>query len=545
MSSPDPQAPRPERSTARALAWGVALFNLLIVVFAVATLTISRAQYIQRAEQTTHNLAQVLEENLLATIHQIDLVLLAVKDEAERPGPGDGGERIETSLATQFPRLKWLDALRTADADGFVNHGTSILKAQPHLSIADRGYFQQLKAHPEAGLVVSPPLVSRFSGKWVMILARRLNKPKDGFGGIVYATIPLDHLNQLLSRVDVGGRGSISLRGADLSLITRYPSFPGLEQLIGDTRVEGEYLDAVRSGLAVSHFSTHSRLDGEVRTYTFRRLSNPTLFLLVSLGQADYLHPWRKEALLAGLAVMGLIVLSAVVTWMAKAAWRRQLAAQDRLAQEEAKYRLLAENALDVIWTADAEGRVTYISPSILRQRGWTPEEAVRLSLSDRTFSAQGRDQLYKKIAGARNLPAGSQPFETEAVEVSLRHKDGREIQVEVRMRIVWGEDGSVQGLQGVTRDVTERKRMEAERDRLILELTQALAEVKTLKGMLPICSHCKKVRGDHGYWKQIETYLSEHTEATFTHGVCPDCAAAFRAEMQARRAQAESGEDV
>ena len=52
------------------------------------------------------------------------------------------------------------------------------------------------------------------------------------------------------------------------------------------------------------------------------------------------------------------------------------------------------------------------------------------------------------------------------------------------------------------------------------------LAEVKTLGGMLPICSHCKKIRDDKGYWNQIEAYLNEHTEAEFTHGICPDCAA-------------------
>jgi hypothetical protein len=55
--------------------------------------------------------------------------------------------------------------------------------------------------------------------------------------------------------------------------------------------------------------------------------------------------------------------------------------------------------------------------------------------------------------------------------------------------------------------------------------LEQLLAEVKTLGGMLPICSHCKKIRDDKGYWNQIEAYLNEHTDAEFTHGICPDCA--------------------
>jgi hypothetical protein len=62
------------------------------------------------------------------------------------------------------------------------------------------------------------------------------------------------------------------------------------------------------------------------------------------------------------------------------------------------------------------------------------------------------------------------------------------------------------------------------ERQRLINELQQALSDVKTLSGLLPICAHCKKIRDDKGYWNQIEAYIREHSEAKFSHGLCPDC---------------------
>jgi hypothetical protein len=62
------------------------------------------------------------------------------------------------------------------------------------------------------------------------------------------------------------------------------------------------------------------------------------------------------------------------------------------------------------------------------------------------------------------------------------------------------------------------------ERDRLIFELQSALKHVKLLSGLLPICSWCKKVRDDQGYWSAIEQYLKLHSEAEFTHGICPDC---------------------
>jgi two-component system cell cycle sensor histidine kinase/response regulator CckA len=68
-------------------------------------------------------------------------------------------------------------------------------------------------------------------------------------------------------------------------------------------------------------------------------------------------------------------------------------------------------------------------------------------------------------------------------------------------------------------------KQAEEERERLIRELQDALANIKTLKGLLPICYSCKQIRDDKGYWNQIDTYVREHTEAEFTHGICPACA--------------------
>jgi len=71
---------------------------------------------------------------------------------------------------------------------------------------------------------------------------------------------------------------------------------------------------------------------------------------------------------------------------------------------------------------------------------------------------------------------------------------------------------------------VLAAKQAEEEREKLIWQLQQSLEEVKTLTGLLPICSYCKKVRDDSGYWNEVELYLCERTDANFTHGVCPDC---------------------
>ena len=528
----------------RTLMGGVILFDLLVVGLAGWTLARSHRQYVERAEVTTQNLAQVLEGSLIGTLGQVDLVLRAVIDEAERQDIPKARRKVEAHLREQFRRLSILDSLRITDAEGNLDH----LQGQhpgPNRGVAVRPFFQQLKQNPESGLLISQPSQDGIKGAWILTLARRLDAPDGAFQGVVFATITLEQLTQELAQVDVGSHGSISLRGADLALLGRYPGLKDQPLALGDTHISGDYLEAVQSGRTVSHFTTHSVLDRQTRTYTFRRVAHPPFYLLVGLAQMEYLQAWRQEAVLSGSAVAALLSLSFVLVWLARSAWRQQQVAHSMIERQETKFRLITENALDVIWTTDKDGNLTYISSSIFDQRGFTPEEMLGRAFYDPSLQGQGSESLKITLDRAKVAPPGSQPFEGELIELELPRTDGKAIQAEIRIRVLWKHDGQLLGLQGATRDITERARLEVERERLIQELTLALAEVKHLKGMLPICSQCKKVRDDTGYWNSIESYLSDHTDATFTHGVCPDCAQELRREMQVLRDQKNKPEEA
>lgn len=112
---------------------------------------------------------------------------------------------------------------------------------------------------------------------------------------------------------------------------------------------------------------------------------------------------------------------------------------------------------------------------------------------------------------------------------------DGREHTVEVHEKNLGGDfivtvaplhdsKGKIIGSVHVAHDITERKRVEMERDRFISQLREALSQIKTLRGFLPICAFCKKIRDDEGYWQQMEKYIRDHSDAEFSHGICPDC---------------------
>jgi hypothetical protein len=112
----------------------------------------------------------------------------------------------------------------------------------------------------------------------------------------------------------------------------------------------------------------------------------------------------------------------------------------------------------------------------------------------------------------------------TKEMPIDLLRKDGTIMHTLVTSVARYDRDGNVMGFQGTIRDITEHKHAEAEREKLIVDLREALSKVKALSGLLPICASCKKIRDDNGYWTQIECYISSHSEADFSHGLCPEC---------------------
>ncbi len=126
---------------------------------------------------------------------------------------------------------------------------------------------------------------------------------------------------------------------------------------------------------------------------------------------------------------------------------------------------------------------------------------------------------------------AGRKPGEIRGgisvtVPMSGFASSGANLQLGIAHIALWlvGMTGLVLGARNLQGHVQARQRAEAERERLIAELQQALANVKTLSGLIPICASCKKIRDDQGYWTQIETYLAQHSDAEFSHGLCLEC---------------------
>lgn len=163
----------------------------------------------------------------------------------------------------------------------------------------------------------------------------------------------------------------------------------------------------------------------------------------------------------------------------------------------------LINTIADGVVILDRSDRVIYANAAALEHLGMSPD-AVQVPA---TVTIPGRNRSSAPWLGEMAVPSGN----------SRRWIDVRVDPVADR----WGDEA---GRLVVTRDITVRKVLEDERERLIGELKAALQEVHTLEDLLPICASCKKVRDDKGYWSQLDVYLRTRTAVEFTHGICPEC---------------------
>lgn len=199
--------------------------------------------------------------------------------------------------------------------------------------------------------------------------------------------------------------------------------------------------------------------------------------------------------------------------------------AEEALRESEEKFRALYESSSDAVMLFDG-GILFDCNESALRVFGYDSREAFLgkhfSELSPPTQkTGQGAPLADSAVLAneqfERAITAGSNRFEWVHTKA-----DGAEFIADVLLTAM-----EVHGkvlLQAVVRDITERKQAEQDRERLIAKLKEALSKIRTLSGLLPICASCKKIRDDSGYWNQIEVYVSEHSDAEFSHSICPEC---------------------
>jgi len=196
---------------------------------------------------------------------------------------------------------------------------------------------------------------------------------------------------------------------------------------------------------------------------------------------------------------------------------------EDALLAGERKLRNITSNLAEGIYVFDQQGKITFMNPEAERLLGWTREEMnekgahalVHYRKADGTLLPFEACEMYNVLVSGKNYASVD--------EVFVR-KDGTVFPVSVVTSPIW-EDGKAVSSVTAFRDISSQKELEQERSQLILAYEKALNNIKTLKGLVPICASCKKIRDDKGFWSHVEVFIQQRTDAEFSHGICPDCA--------------------
>ncbi|GFE60754.1 PAS domain S-box protein [Geobacter sp. AOG2] len=196
-----------------------------------------------------------------------------------------------------------------------------------------------------------------------------------------------------------------------------------------------------------------------------------------------------------------------------------QLAERERAVREsEARFRSALENAPIGMAIVSLNGNLLRVNHALCRILRYEKEELEGLTFADITHP----DDPCPDIPHLERLLDGEVSAYT--VEKRCITRDREKVWAQLTASLLKDSEGVPGYFIVQIEDITDRKKVEKEREGLIADLQDALCDVKTLSGLLPICASCKRICDDKGYWNQLETYIIKHSAATFSYSICPDC---------------------
>ena len=453
---------------ARSFIVGWLVVILLAVSLGLYLLDSSLEQQRQRTALETENLAVLVERDVANSLEKVDLLLLdAIDHYAEHLRLGNLNiAALDQFLSRQRLRQKPLVAIRIANAAGetFIGldggSGANVL-------VNDREYFQRLRDEPALGRVISKPVRGKISGKWAIVMARRLPDVDGRFAGIAYASIGLDYFQQQFVGLQTGQAGSIALRDGDLALLARQPWRGDVFQH-GSRRLSADFEAALAANpQAGSYVSGVTSLDGVRRLHAYRY--NPEFRFYINVGASEeaYLAPWYQQRR----GILGLLALFVMLSGAAVFMLHRYAG---RLAERERVLRTIFDTSDGAIFLVGPDGRIVFANERMSAMWGIPVEQLIGspyVSLIHPDEREIGHQKMLK-------LMASEIPF--VRVEREYIRRDGTMFWGFLCGRRLLDESGRLAGLVGLIADIDESKRNAQELDSYRQRLEELVRERTT-----------------------------------------------------------------
>lgn len=230
--------------------------------------------------------------------------------------------------------------------------------------------------------------------------------------------------------------------------------------------------------------------------------------------------PSNMVVLVLAFILVGAGVALVTARFVRRKEWAKTKAAIQSM---EMQYRPLFDNAPVGYHELDSTGRITKVNKTELSLLGYAEEEM----LGHFPWEFLVEEQLSR--AAVEVKMSGRVPL--VPIERTYRKKNGEQISVLITDALLRNEDDRVTGIRSTLQDMSRQKLFEREREKALSEVQSVLAHVKMLSGLLQICSRCKRIHAGKDSWEQLEVYIHEHSEASFSQGICPECSKHIHAD--------------
>ena len=334
------------------------------------------------------------------------------------------------------------------------------------------------KSHKGSGPFASyVPGTKSASGQPVLVLSRHLSLPGDGFQGGVLGVVELQRVQHLFNLLHPAPGDSVALLDNDQTLLARLPAAAdALEKHVATLEISA----ALRTSGSGVDVSTQMDIDGRERSFGFSKIEGFPFIVAYGVDKTKVIEDWQRRAAQITSGFFTSLLLALLVA----RSYRATILQREALRSSEEHFRMLAENMADIVWKADAQMRFTYINAADQRVRGFAREEVVGTYMRDNlTLRGQGMlDEKLRKRSGIEISPDKGMALK---YELPMRHRSDGEIWIEMSSVPFYASDGSINGYQGVGRDVSGRRQHEAELLQSQQRLKNQLHEVAEEKSAL------------------------------------------------------------
>lgn len=445
---------------------GVAAFVAILCACVAAGLIYKavdgRQAALRQNELELQNLAHSVAAHAFQSIRGVDLTLDAVADQM-RYAPAPEAERM-----LRFLRLRRQELPQVRDFGVLDTTGHWLCATFPTRSSEDHSgqtYFSVPRDVEGTAVQISAPLIFRQSGPPTVIVSRRLSREDGSFAGVALATLDLSALAGFYKTFEIGRIGRISLTRIDGKLIAdSRDAAPG-------TEISSQIMNSLIGAGIAGRGELVSPLDGIPKVLAWEQSYNYPLIATVSRPRSEVLAGWRKTLqsdLIVALTLVAAVVMVGVVLALQ---FNHRTRTERRLAEGEAKFRLLTENAGDVVMQCERDGTICYVSPSLERILGWRVSDWIGqhhgafVHADDHAVAAAA----IERAASAHALISATY----RVLKSDLTH-----LHVEARLRRAGQCD-----IIACLRDVSERQRMEDEL-RVLNRQLGSLASTDGLTGL-------------------------------------------------------------